>query len=72
MRRTRVYGRGMYQVDGFPDTKLARSSGLVVFSRVDVCESGDCHGDDVPWKCLVILSGIQAMAAHDFTNAAEG
>ena len=34
--------------------------------------SGDCHGDDVPWKCLVILSGTQATDAHDFTIAAEG
>jgi hypothetical protein len=31
----RVYGRGMYQIDQFPDTKLARSSSLVV---LNVCE----------------------------------
>ena len=55
----------------FLDTKIARSSGLPEFESL-TCVSGGCHGDDVPWKCLVILSGTQATAAHDTTIAAEG
>lgn len=50
---------------------FARSSGLPEFEGL-TCLSGDCHGGDVPWKCLVILSGTQATDAHDFTMAVEG
>jgi hypothetical protein len=67
----RVYSCGMYQVDQFPGTQSSHGAAVWWCRR---CVSGDCHGDDVPWKCLVILSGIQATDtdAHDFTTAADG